>query len=234
MVTAQTLDIDTHLDRFYGKFRGLVTDNNDPIQAGRVQVSVPEVLGNVDTGWALPCTPYAGKNSGLYVIPPVGAPVWVEFEAGDPSRPIWSGGWWGPVESPGTPATPTADPSRRELVSESGLRVSLDDDARTLTVSDGSGQNLMTIEATTGKISVTALTEVVLEAPLINHGEGASQSAVLGDLLLGYLTEIVTAFNTHLHPGELTLGVLPVTPMLPVAPMVPPTPSLLSFKNFVE
>ena len=234
MVTSQTLDIDTHLDRFYGKYRGLVTDNNDPIQAGRVQVSVPEVLGSIDTGWALPCTPYAGNGSGLYVLPPVGAPVWVEFEAGDPSRPIWSGGWWGPRETPGTPSDPMADPNRRELVSESGLRVSLDDTAGTLTVSDGSGQNLMTIEAAAGKITVTALTEVVLEAPLINHGQAAGQSAVLGDLLVTYLNQIVTAFNTHLHPGELALGVLPVTPMLPVAPMVPPTPSLLSTKNFVE
>jgi len=73
-------------DRFYGKYRGLVTDNQDPMQIGRIQASVPEVLGDVRTGWAVPCAPYAGTNAGLYAIPAVGAGVWIEFEAGNDAR----------------------------------------------------------------------------------------------------------------------------------------------------
>jgi uncharacterized protein involved in type VI secretion and phage assembly len=38
---------------------------------------------------------------GIFVIPPVGANVWVEFERGDPDYPIWSGGFW---DTGGTPA----------------------------------------------------------------------------------------------------------------------------------
>jgi uncharacterized protein involved in type VI secretion and phage assembly len=38
--------------------------------------------------------PYAGDQVGFYMIPAPGAHVWVEFEAGDPSRPIWVGGYW--------------------------------------------------------------------------------------------------------------------------------------------
>src|SRR5438034_7211596 len=78
----------------YGKYRGAVTDNQDPRKQGRIRAKVPEILGDTDTGWAMPCAPYAGEETGSYTVPPVGAGVWVEFEAGDVSRPIWVGCWW--------------------------------------------------------------------------------------------------------------------------------------------
>lgn len=78
---------------YYGKYRGKVTDNTDPMVSGRVQVSVPGVLGTA-TAWAMPCTPFAGSGVGFYAIPPVGADVWVEFEGGNPEAPIWAGGFW--------------------------------------------------------------------------------------------------------------------------------------------
>ena len=80
--------------RFFGKYRGLVASNQtDPTRRGRVEVTVPAVLGE-QTVWAMPCVPYAGKNVGFHMLPPVGAGVWVEFEAGDPSYPIWAGCYW--------------------------------------------------------------------------------------------------------------------------------------------
>ena len=74
------------------------------------------MLGLETSGWALPCAPYTGPNAGLHLIPPVRAGVWIEFEAGDPSRPIWVGGWWGDAEVPqderATASTPGAqDPA---------------------------------------------------------------------------------------------------------------------------
>ncbi|HBA55054.1 MAG TPA: hypothetical protein DCZ04_11535 [Syntrophorhabdus aromaticivorans] len=82
--------------RFYGKYRGLVVDNADPEQLGRLKIKVPSVLGeNVVTGWALPCVPYGGDvNQGFLFIPEVGAGVWVEFEEGDLEFPIWVGTFW--------------------------------------------------------------------------------------------------------------------------------------------
>ena len=74
---------------------------------------------------------------------------------------------------------------------------------------------------------------MTIEAQTINHGQGATHPAVFGDQLLTYLSQLVTIFNSHLHPGELAAGVIPVTPAPPVAPMTPPTPSLLSTKNLV-
>jgi hypothetical protein len=94
------------MSTFFGKYRGQVQNNLDPQLLGRVQVSVPAVLGAGSLSWAMPCTPYAGSGVGLFTIPPVGANVWVEFEAGDPDYPIWSGCFWGTGEVPAQPAVP--------------------------------------------------------------------------------------------------------------------------------
>jgi uncharacterized protein involved in type VI secretion and phage assembly len=87
-------------ERYYGKYRGKVESNLDPLGLGRVQVSVPAVLGDATQAWAMPCVPYAGKGVGLFMVPPVGALAWVEFEAGDPDYPILAGCFWGQGEPP--------------------------------------------------------------------------------------------------------------------------------------
>jgi Type VI secretion system/phage-baseplate injector OB domain len=92
------------MSEFYGKYRGKVENNVDPLQQGRVQVSVPAVLGDGRLSWAMPCVPFAGSQVGLFTVPPVGANVWVEFEAGNPDHPICSGCFWGKGEVPATPA----------------------------------------------------------------------------------------------------------------------------------
>ena len=84
---------------FFGKYRGTVSDNADPTSRGRLKVKVPAVLGAVEV-WAMPCVPYAGKGVGFYSLPESGVGVWVEFEAGDPSYPIWTGCFWGDGELP--------------------------------------------------------------------------------------------------------------------------------------
>jgi len=98
--------------KFYGKYRGTVTINVDPEQRGRIMAMVPDVLGLIPSSWAMPCFPIAGKQQGTYFIPQIGAGVWVEFENGDPSYPIWTGCFWGAVAAvpalalAGNPASP--------------------------------------------------------------------------------------------------------------------------------
>lgn len=94
------------MTQFFGKYRGQVENNIDPMMLGRVQVSVPAVLGSGSLSWAMPCSPYGGNGVGFFAIPPNGANVWVEFEAGDPDYPIWSGCFWGTGEVPAQPALP--------------------------------------------------------------------------------------------------------------------------------
>jgi phage baseplate assembly protein gpV len=89
--------------RFFGKYRGKVTDNVDPLFLGRVLPTIPAISPDPLT-WAMPCTPYAGSAVGFYAIPPISANVWIEFEAGDPDYPIWTGCFWEegqiPTEAP--------------------------------------------------------------------------------------------------------------------------------------
>jgi len=81
--------------KFYGKYRGTVVNNVDPMQIGRIQVMAPDVSNVMLSSWAMPCAPVAGINMGMFALPLIGAGVWVEFEQGDPDYPIWVGGFWG-------------------------------------------------------------------------------------------------------------------------------------------
>jgi hypothetical protein len=83
--------------KYYGKYRGTVINNVDPMQMGRLVVQVPDVKGLIPSTWAMPCFPVSGKQMGTYMVPQVGTGVWVEFEQGDPDYPIWSGCWYGSV-----------------------------------------------------------------------------------------------------------------------------------------
>ena len=82
-------------DTYYGKYRGTVVNNVDPMKLGRLQAMVPDVSGFAPTSWAMPCVPVAGIQSGFYAVPIIGAGVWIEFEQGNPDFPIWSGCFWG-------------------------------------------------------------------------------------------------------------------------------------------
>lgn len=82
-------------DSIFGKYRGMVLNNIDPMQQGRLQVQVPDVAGLIPTTWAMPCVPLAGINAGILALPAIGTGVWVEFEQGNPDHPIWVGCFWG-------------------------------------------------------------------------------------------------------------------------------------------
>jgi len=80
--------------KFLGKYRGIVVDNIDPMQTGRLLVQVPDVTNILPSSWAMPCLPFAGIQSGFYAVPEIGSTVWVEFEQGNPDYPIWVGCFW--------------------------------------------------------------------------------------------------------------------------------------------
>lgn len=86
--------------RFFGVYRGKVESNLDPLQRGRVQVSVPEVFGDGRLAWAEPAAGYAGNQVGGFALPPVGTASWIQFERGDPDFPVLTGVGWKSGESP--------------------------------------------------------------------------------------------------------------------------------------
>ncbi len=216
------------LEKHYGKYRGIVTDNQDPKNLGRIRARVAEILQDVDSGWALPSLPYAGKGSGFFRVPPVDAGVWIEFESGDVSLPVWTGCWWADGQLPADQDGNSATPDYSILRSEAGLMVVLNDSANTIAISDQNGTNLVKIDVGQNQININASLKVVVNAAQIELVDGAPHPLVFGDNLLLYLNQLVNMFNLHMHPGELAAGVIPVTPAPPVPPFPPATPDLLS------
>lgn len=124
-------------DRFHGKYLGIVVDNDDPKGLMRLRVKVGEVFGEETTGWALPCSPYAGTGVGFAAVPPVGSLVFVEWPAGDTSRvPIWTGGAW-----PDGDGVTDAGPDAIVLTTPAGHKI---------VIRDESGNEAIEIETPSG------------------------------------------------------------------------------------
>ncbi len=138
------------IERFHGKFIGIVEDNDDPKGLMRLRVTVAEVFGDEPTGWAMPCSPYAGSGVGLAAVPPIGSLVFVEWPAGDISRvPIWSGGAWPDGEGVGD-----AGPDALVLTTPAGHRVVL---------RDASGSEAIEVEAASGAKLVLDANGIVID-----------------------------------------------------------------------
>ena len=115
-------------NRYYGKYRAVVTNNEDPEMRGRLMVNVSSLLGETEIGWAMPCLPYGGGSDlGYYMVPEPGDGVWVEFEAGRLSYPIWSGTWWARDEAPKGAEDDDPAPARKLIKTASGHLIQLDD-----------------------------------------------------------------------------------------------------------
>ena len=127
--------------RFYGLYRGIVTDNDDPSSVGRIKANVPSVLGDVESSWCMPCVPYAGDQVGFAFLPEVGSGVWIAFEGGDVSYPVWTGCYWRSGELPSDVA-----PAVKVLLTKAPLELKLDDNAQSVTLTDSNG-NTVTLDS---------------------------------------------------------------------------------------
>jgi uncharacterized protein involved in type VI secretion and phage assembly len=93
--TTEETDIATCGKLYFGKYRGTVINNIDPMQMGRIQALVPDVLGDLPSSWAMPCLSVGGTQGGMFTVPTIRSGVWIEFEQGDPDYPIWTGCFYG-------------------------------------------------------------------------------------------------------------------------------------------
>jgi uncharacterized protein involved in type VI secretion and phage assembly len=158
---------------FYGKYRGVVTDNRDPLMTGRIKARVPDVLGEEESGWALPCAPFGGNQTGFFALPTVGAGVWIEFEHGDPDYPIWSGVWWGAANE--VPPLLIAPPYRKVMVvTEGGQTVTLDDTPGVggITLETSGGQKIV-LSPTGIEIDNGMGAKITLTGPQVSVNNGA-------------------------------------------------------------
>jgi uncharacterized protein involved in type VI secretion and phage assembly len=134
------LDLADHVrNRFYGKYRGTVKEvDSSTLQ---IRALVPAVLGGTPTDWCLPCVPYAGDQVGMFFIPDAGASVWIEFEGGDVSLPIWAGCFWRQGQLPSDAA-----PAVRGVVTQAPHKLLFDDDGTTVTLED-SNENSVALDS---------------------------------------------------------------------------------------
>jgi uncharacterized protein involved in type VI secretion and phage assembly len=177
--------------RFFGVYVGVVLDNQDPSQLGRVVVRVPAVFGAKSGGqWARVAVPRAGAQRGTWLIPDVSDEVLVAFEAGAADRPYVIGSLWGsgyaPPEqmAPGNPLTSIVSAAGTRitiddrvgqlgvrLATPAGQSVTLDDADGTITIDSGSGSTIVVtpggVEITcAGKLKVSASTAEITAASL--------------------------------------------------------------------
>jgi hypothetical protein len=113
-------------ERFFGKYRGTVSDINDPLMSFRIRATVPDVYGDLESGWATACLPFGSDGMGFFALPKVGSGVWIEFEHGDPDYPIWTGSWLGSTAE--VPPLLLAPPYRKLMImTEGGSSILIDD-----------------------------------------------------------------------------------------------------------
>jgi uncharacterized protein involved in type VI secretion and phage assembly len=149
--------------RFFGKYRGTVTDVDASTM--RIKAAVPSVLPNISTGWCAPCVPYAGPSVGFVMLPEVGSGVWIEFEAGDVSFPIWTGCYWRSDEVPSS-----ASATAKSIVTSAGT-ITFDNDASSITLTDADSDSL-TLTGGSGTISAGS-GKIVADASGVSVNDGA-------------------------------------------------------------
>ena len=215
--------------RFYGKYRGIVVDNNDPATLGRLKLCVPSVLGDtVVTGWATACVPYGGAaDQGFLFVPDVGAGVWVEFEEGDLEFPIWTGTFWSksdacnelprPNGADGTPAAAPEEPQPptcKIIKTAKGHTIQFEDakGKESILLYDAVNGNRITMDANGIVVTDGEGNTITLGKAGITIGGKATEKLVKGTSFKAAINTFLTALNTHTHTH----------PMGPTGPPVKP------------
>lgn len=148
------------MKRYFGKYRGTVSDNVDDPPMGRLRAFVPDVLGPNRCTWAMPCMPFGGNQNGFFAMPPRGAGVWIEFEGGDTRHPIWSGCYWAEKQLPPLATSGDATVQRVVIQTVGGNSLMISD-------SDGDDGGIQLTSAGGATISITGTTIT------ISNGQGA-------------------------------------------------------------
>lgn len=190
---------------YYGKYRGIVVDNADPEQLGRLKVKVPSVLGNeIVSGWASACVPYGGDaNQGMLFIPEVDAGVWIEFEEGDLEFPIWVGTYWSkpggeselpkPNDADGAEQGSVQDPPTRKIIKTlKGHTIQFEDNdgEEMITIIEATNQNVITMDQNginikdgtgTIKIEDDSGNEILMDSSGINCSDASGNEITMNN-----------------------------------------------------
>lgn len=176
------VDDDDILD---GVYIGVVTNNKDPLNLGRVKVRYPWLDDEIESNWARLATFYAGKGRGSYFVPEVGDEVMLVFELGDMNQPFVIGSLWNGKDELPEPGHPDGKDNHKVIETRSGHKVTFDDTsgAEQISIVDSSKNNRFVIDSAKDTISITAVTgDIFIKAPAgsVNF-ESKSQSVNVGN-----------------------------------------------------
>ena len=192
------------MDGKFGKYRGLVVDNVDPLDLGRIQVMVPNFPG-FTPNWAMPCVPYAGPQVGFFFIPPIGASVWVEFEGGEVNKPIWVGCFWQEGQMPARPGPPLQKVLRTKFV--------------TMIMDDTPEAGGFTLNVLPPALEPEATMSFTSEGMVFNTGEGTlniTPESIMADL--GPSTLAMTDAGINLGVGDVIFNMSEAEASIAVPP----------------
>lgn len=193
------------LGRYYSVYRGIVIDNDDVEKhMNRVKVCVPEVMGGV-FAWSYPKGQHGSISSGFkFLAPKVGDTVFVTFEFGDPTKPLWEYHGWGMSQIP----QPLDGPNKMGIVTPEGNLIVIDDDNGELNLHFNGPVNVRSekeiVINAEGDINVSSGDSVIL-----NTGEngGVINIFQLTEKLnqtIQELEQLRSMFNSHVHSGVTT------------------------------
>jgi len=137
---------------------GIVTNNNDPDNMGRVKVKFPWLDGNIETGWARVIGVGAGDSRGFLCLPEVNDEVVVIFEQGDMDCPLVIGGLWNGVDSLPENTSAVVDNGQvkqRLFVTRVGHRLVFSDENPAIIRIESAGGHIILIDDDNAKIEVT-------------------------------------------------------------------------------
>lgn len=202
--------------RFLGAYPGIVRENEDPEKLGRVRVEVPGVCEL--TGWALPVGSShssGNRQRGSYDVPEKNSTVVVLFQAGDPDRPYFMGGWHGRGEL----LTPVQSMSAADAAKVKAFET----ERHLLVLSSRQGNEEVLIldkfnndefSIKPSGITIKSSQQVVVNAPVTKIKSASSnQPFVLGTSWLQMMQRLILAIEQHTHPS----AVGPTGPPLNVA-----------------
>jgi len=139
---------------WFGKYRGEVTVVGTGKDLGKIKATVPTVYGvdkdrkPVESVWIEPVVPFAGNKHGFAFMPEKGDGVWIEFEGGDSSKPLWTGCFWAKDQMP-----KAASDKVRVIATSHGHQIVLDDDKDEIRIEHGKGPSIvMTKDSITIKV----------------------------------------------------------------------------------
>lgn len=219
--------------RYFGKYKALVVDNNDPDHRGRLRLRIPSVLGtDVVSGWALPCTPFGGAaGQGFFFIPEQNAGVWVEFEEGLIDHPIWVGAFWSKPGGKSEAPDPGGgqEPPTSKIIKTANHTIELADENNNeaIKITDAKHSNTVTIdksgiaiEDSFGNQITLAKGGVTIKSSQIKLGDTAGpEKMVLGTSLNAILSAWLPLLLTHTHVGNLGAPTSPPMAPTPATPM---------------